>query len=100
MQKGDWDRLGADRVAGWPDRWASSWHSGHGADRSGRGPPCPAFGMQVHYHNRRRLRPEIEQELGGDLLGKPRPDGGADGCDLNSLPVYAVDLSSDECAAV
>jgi glyoxylate reductase len=22
-----------------------------------------AFGMQVHYHNRRRLRPEIEQEL-------------------------------------
>ncbi|WP_372602777.1 2-hydroxyacid dehydrogenase [Actibacterium sp.] len=23
-----------------------------------------AFGMQVHYHNRRRLRPEIEQDLG------------------------------------
>ena len=23
-----------------------------------------AFGMQVHYHNRRRLRPEIEEELG------------------------------------
>ena len=23
-----------------------------------------AFGMQVHYHNRRRLRPEVEQELG------------------------------------
>ena len=23
-----------------------------------------AFGMSVHYHNRRRLRPEIEQELG------------------------------------
>ncbi|SFC37901.1 2-hydroxyacid dehydrogenase [Tropicimonas isoalkanivorans] len=22
------------------------------------------FGMQVHYHNRRRLRPEVEQELG------------------------------------
>jgi len=23
-----------------------------------------AFGMQVHYHNRKRLRPEIEQDLG------------------------------------
>ncbi|WP_323006077.1 D-glycerate dehydrogenase [Pseudorhodobacter sp.] len=23
-----------------------------------------AFGMQIHYHNRKRLRPEIEQELG------------------------------------
>jgi len=23
-----------------------------------------AFGMQIHYHNRRRLRPEIEEELG------------------------------------
>ncbi len=23
-----------------------------------------AFGMQIHYHNRRRLRPEIEQDLG------------------------------------
>jgi glyoxylate reductase len=23
-----------------------------------------AFGMQVHYHNRRRLRPEVEEELG------------------------------------
>lgn len=23
-----------------------------------------AFGMQIHYHNRRRLRPEIEQEFG------------------------------------
>lgn len=23
-----------------------------------------AFGMQIHYHNRKRLRPEIEAEVG------------------------------------
>ena len=38
-----------------------------------------AFGLQVHYHNRKRLRPEIEAELRGDLLGKPGPDAGPDG---------------------
>ncbi len=43
-----------------------------------------AFGMQVHYHNRKRLRPEVEEELRGDLLGKPRPDGEPDGHDLAS----------------
>ena len=39
-----------------------------------------AFGMQIHYHNRHRLRAETEEGAGRDLLGKPRPDGGADGC--------------------
>jgi glyoxylate reductase len=30
-----------------------------------------AFGMQIHYHNRRRLRPDVEEALRGQLLGKP-----------------------------
>ena len=53
-----------------------------------------AFGMEVHYHNRRRLRPEVEEELGRDLVGEPRPDGQPDGCDLGQLPAHALDLST------
>ena len=35
------------------------------------------FGLDIHYHNRRRLHPDIEAELGADLVGEPRPDAGA-----------------------
>jgi glyoxylate reductase len=45
-----------------------------------------AFGMQVHYHNRSRLHAETEAELGGAVLGKPRPDDRADGRDLVNCP--------------
>ena len=43
---------------------AASGHPWHGADRSGGGAArAKAFGLQVHYHNRKRLRPEVEAEL-------------------------------------
>ena len=39
-------------------------------------------------------RRQIEEELRGDLLGKPRPDAGAHGHRLGQLPAHAGDLSS------
>ncbi len=64
MQKGDWEG------------WSPTGNLGHrvggqrlgilGMGRIGQAVArrAAAFGMQVHYHNRRRLRPEIEEELG------------------------------------
>ena len=64
MQKGNWEG------------WAPTGNLGHrvggqrlgilGMGRIGQAVArrAAAFGMQVHYHNRRRLRPEIEDELG------------------------------------
>jgi hypothetical protein len=51
-----------------------------------------AFGLQIHYHNRRRSRRD-RGGAGGDLLGKPRPDAGAHGHRLGQLPAHAGDLS-------
>ncbi|WP_164658490.1 D-glycerate dehydrogenase [Tropicibacter sp. Alg240-R139] len=63
MQKGDWD--------GWaPTAFLGGRLGGRrlgilGMGRIGQAVArrAAAFGMQVHYHNRRRLRPEIEREL-------------------------------------
>jgi len=63
MQQGDWD--------GWaPTAFLGGRIGGRrlgilGMGRIGQAVArrAAAFGMQVHYHNRRRLRPEIEQDL-------------------------------------
>ncbi len=63
MQTGEW--------SGWsPTALMGSRVSGRrlgilGLGRIGQAVACraSAFGMQVHYHNRKRLRPEIEEEL-------------------------------------
>ena len=64
MQKGNWEG------------WSPTGNLGHrvggqrlgilGMGRIGQAVArrATAFGMQVHYHNRRRLRPETEEELG------------------------------------
>ncbi|MDU8946510.1 2-hydroxyacid dehydrogenase [Ovoidimarina sediminis] len=64
MQKGEWD--------GWaPTAYMGGRVGGRrlgilGMGRIGQAVArrAAAFGMQVHYHNRRRLRPEIEEDLG------------------------------------
>ena len=85
--------------------WSPTWMLGHriwgkrlgiiGMGRIGQAVArrARAFGLQIHYHNRRRVPPKIEEELDGDLLGEPRPDAGAHGHHLGQLPAHAGDLS-------
>ena len=53
-----------------------------------------AFGLSIHYHNRKRVMAAGRGRAGGDLLGKPRPDAGAHGHHFGQLPVDAGDLPS------
>ena len=67
---------------------------GMGRIGQSRGTARRGFGMAIHYHNRRRRRPETASRPRGDLLGKPRPDDGAHGHDLGPLPAHAGDVST------
>ena len=68
MQEGSWGRLGAHRPSGRADRGATFGNFGNGTDRAGGGQTGRgAFGMQIHYNNRRRLRPEVEDALDCDV---------------------------------
>ena len=93
-----------DQRQGWSG-WSPTWMLGHriggkrlgiiGMGRIGQAVArrARAFGLQIHYHNRRRLPPKIEETLRSDLLGKPRSDAGPDGHHLDQLPAHAGDLS-------
>ncbi|PKQ10542.1 MAG: D-glycerate dehydrogenase [Alphaproteobacteria bacterium HGW-Alphaproteobacteria-1] len=64
MQEGDWHGWSPTALLG--GRIAGRRLGILGMGRIGQAVArrAAAFGMQVHYHNRRRLRPEIEQPLG------------------------------------
>ena len=63
MQKGDWDGWAPTALLG--GRIAGRRLGILGMGRIGQAVArrAAAFGMQIHYHNRRRLRPEIEEDL-------------------------------------
>jgi glyoxylate reductase len=63
MQKGDWQGWAPTALLG--GRIAGRRLGILGMGRIGQAVArrAAAFGMQVHYHNRRRLRPEIEEKL-------------------------------------
>ncbi len=85
--------------------WSPTWMLGTGSPANGSAssawaasarpwPGAPrAFGLQIHYHNRRPVAAAIEEALGGDLLGIARPDAGPDGHRFGQLPAHAGDLS-------
>ena len=88
----------------WPG-WSPTWMLGHriwgkrlgiiGMGRIGQAVArrAKAFGLQIHYHNRRRVSEDDRAGAGGDLLGQPRPDAGAHGHRVGQLPAHAGDLS-------
>ena len=51
-----------------------------------------AFGMSIHYHNRRRVAAQVEEALEATYSGFARPDAGANGFRLDQLPAYAWHL--------
>ena len=63
MQQGDWEGWAPTALLG--GRIAGRRLGILGMGRIGQAVArrAAAFGMQVHYHNRRRLRPEVEEEL-------------------------------------
>ena len=86
--------------------WSPTWMLGHriggkrlgiiGMGRIGQAVArrARAFGLQIHYHNRRRVRAAHRGGTGRDLLGEPRPDARPHGHHLGQLPAHAGDLSS------
>ena len=85
--------------------WSPTWMLGHriwgkrlgiiGMGRIGQAVArrAKAFGLAIHYHNRKPVPAAGRGGAGGDLLGKPRPDARPHGHHLDQLPAYAGDLS-------
>ena len=98
MQAGRWDGWSPTAFLG--GRIAGRRLGILGMGRIGRAVAkrAAAFGMQVHYHNRRRLRPEVEDELQATWWESLDQMIARMGCDQRELPAYPVDFSSDECA--
>ena len=64
MQKGEWDGWAPNALLGGRISGRRLGILGMGRIGQAVARRAAAFGMQIHYHNRRRLRPEIEQALG------------------------------------
>ena len=85
--------------------WSPTWMLGHriwgkrlgivGMGRIGQAVArrAQAFGLKIHYHNRRRVAAAHRGGTARHLLGEPRPDAGAHGHHLDQLPAHAGDLS-------
>lgn len=88
--------------------WSPTWMLGHritgkrlgivGMGRIGQALArrANAFGLSIHYHNRRRTPLEIEESLEATYW-ELRSDVSACGYCIGSLPPYAGDLSSTFC---
>ncbi len=80
--------------------WSPNWMLGHrlqgkrlgivGMGRIGQAVArrARAFGLQIHYHNRKPVPPHDRTGTGSDLLGQSGPDAGADGHRLHQLPAH------------
>ncbi len=64
MQKGEWDGWAPTAFLGGRLRGRRLGILGMGRIGQAVARRAAAFGMEVHYHNRRRLRPEVEEDLG------------------------------------
>ena len=96
MQRGEWQGWSPTALMG--HRIAGKSLGILGLGRIGRAIARRArtFGLDIHYHNRRRLHPDIEAELGAHLVGEPRPDAGADRHPERERAAHALDLPPDE----
>jgi lactate dehydrogenase-like 2-hydroxyacid dehydrogenase len=64
MQKGQWDGWAPNALLGGRISGRRLGILGMGRIGQAVARRAAAFGMQIHYHNRRRLRPEVEEKLG------------------------------------